>query len=123
VALAELGPDVAAAVVEPDVVDRDGRPDPAGLAALRDGERHLVTLPGDAFRLGFELPEGEHELFLESQGYYYEWMRQEWLADEDPAMVAMILGRPGEALRRLAGPFKEREARAEQAFWQSRFRR
>jgi len=50
-------------------------------------------------------------------------MRSEWLAEEDPTMVAMTMLRPDEALRRLAGPFKAREGRMEQAFWASRFRR
>jgi hypothetical protein len=123
VALAELGPAVTAAPIEPFAVERDGHSDAAALASLREGNRHLITLPGDAYRLSFAAPDEGSELFLESEGYYYEWMRQEWLAEEDPAMVALILGRPEEALRRLAGPFKAREAGAEQAFWSSRFRR
>ena len=87
--------------------------------------RHLITLPGDDYLLTFALPrqEAEGELFLESEGYYYEWMREEWLREEDPAMVAMIVTRPEEALRRLARPFKAHEAGAEQAFWGSRFGR
>jgi hypothetical protein len=38
-------------------------------------------------------------------------------------MVSLIIERPGEALRRLAAPFKAQEARAEQTFWSSRFGR
>jgi hypothetical protein len=38
-------------------------------------------------------------------------------------MVALILDRPAEALRRLAPAFKAHEPRAEAAFWGSRFRR
>ena len=85
----------------------------------------MITLPGDDYLLTFALPPEEvgSELFLESEGYYYEWMREEWLREEDPAMVAMIVARPEEALRRLARPFKAHEAGAEQAFWGSRFGR
>jgi len=125
VALARLAGESAPRALELGRVERDGRPDARALGALRDDERYLVTLPGDEYRLVFDVPAelGDPELFLESQGYYYEWQRAEWLAEEDPAMVALVLARPDEALRRLAGPFKAREGRMEQAFWQSRFRR
>jgi hypothetical protein len=124
VALASLGPDVAPQVIEPKRVDRAGQRDDVALDALRR-ERYLVTVPGAAYRLTFALPEGapELELFLESRGYYYEWMRAEWLGEEDPAMVDMILARPEDALRQLAPAYKQREGGMEDSFWRSRFRR
>lgn len=125
VALGELGSAPDARGFDPVSVERAGRPEPLALSTLRGGRRHLVTLPGDDYLLTFALPaeEAASELFLESEGYYYEWMREEWLQEEDPAMVAMIVARPDEALRRLARPFKAHEAGAEQAFWGSRFGR
>jgi hypothetical protein len=126
VALASLGPEVAPRVIEPRRVDRAGQRDDAALEALRH-DRYLVTVPGDAYRLTFALPdrspEQDFELFLESRGYYYEWMRAEWLAEEDPAMVDLILTRPEDALRQLAPAYKEREGAMEDSFWRSRFRR
>lgn len=126
VALASLGPEVVPQVLEPRRVERAGRRDDGALEALRH-DRYLVTAPGDAYRLTFALPDRsadqELELFLESRGYYYEWMRAEWLAEEDPAMVDMILTRPEDALRHLAPAYKEREGAMEESFWKSRFRR
>ena len=86
--------------------------------------RHLVTHPGDAYRLTFRLPpsDGPLELFLESEGFYYEWMRSEWLAEQDPRMAALVLADPAEALRRLAPAYKAEEPFLERAFWASRFR-
>jgi hypothetical protein len=123
--LARLKPAVVPAALEPASVHRGDTPDAGALLSLRRGDNHLITLPGDEHRIAFELPQRpeRHELFLESQGYYYEWMRGEWLAEEDPAMAALAFAEPREALRRLAGPFKTREAGLEQAFWSSRFRR
>jgi hypothetical protein len=123
--LAQLGAPVAPRVVEVARVEREGRVDEGARALLRDPGRYLITLPGDQYRLIFELPEHleDPELFLESQGYYYEWQRSEWLKEEDPEMLSLVLARPDEALRRLARPFKEREAEMEGTFWQSRFRR
>jgi hypothetical protein len=125
VALAQLGSEVEPQALEPAWVERDGRRDARALATLQDPERHLVTLPGDAYRLVFQLPAGleDAELFLESRGYYYEWQRADWLGEQDPQMLALVITQPDEALRRLAAPFKEREAGMERMFWQSRFRR
>ena len=49
-------------------------------------------------------------------------MRSEWLAEEDPAMAALALADPAEALRRLAPAYKAEEPFLERAFWASRFR-
>ncbi len=124
VALAALGEPVAPVAVEPASVERDGRPDEQARATLADGGEHLVTRPGDACRLTFRLPPSGAplELFLESEGFYYEWMRSEWLAEEDPAMAALALADPAQALRRLAPAYKAEEPRLERAFWASRFR-
>jgi hypothetical protein len=125
VALARLGDPVVPRALEPIAVESGSRADARALELLRRGERHLVTAPGDAYRIVFELPASRHglELFLESEGYYYEWMREAWLAEENAGMAALVLSDPAEALRRMAGPFKQREAGMERAFWASRFRR
>lgn len=125
VALARLGPPLHPLPLEPTAVESGAVPDPEARELLGDAERHLVTFPGDVYRLVFDLPETQegHELFLESEGYYYEWMRKEWLAEEDVEMASLVLLAPAEALRRLAGPFKRQEPFLERAFWASRFRR
>ncbi len=125
VALVRLSEPVVPRALAPSAVTRGAQADARALELLRRGEGHLVTVPGDAYRIAFELPPSRDglELFLESEGYYYEWMREAWLAEEDAAMAALVLSDPAAALRRMAGPFKEREASMEQAFWSSRFRR
>ena len=125
VALARLEAPVAPRTLEPDRVERDSRPDSAALAALRDPNRYLFTHPGDRYRIEFALPPrpDTFELFLETQGYYYEWMRAEWLREEDPVMVGLILSDPAAALRRLAPLYKRHEPTMERVFWQSRFGR
>jgi hypothetical protein len=125
VALARLGAPVTPRRMMPTVVEREGKPDPRARALLERDDRHLITFPGDAYRISFALPEatGALELFLESEGYYYEWMREQWLAEEDAEMASLVLSNPEEALRRMAGSFKRRESGLEQVFWASRFRR
>jgi hypothetical protein len=124
-ALAELIDTVHPQEIHPESVYREGQSDPVALATLRDPDRHLITYPGDTYRLEFRLPgsTADLELFLDSEGYYYEWMRQEWLAEKNIGRALEMLYQPDLALRRLAPPFKRVEADMERLFWESRFRR
>ena len=125
VALVRLGEVVTPTRLSPMSVERGGVVDRRAQRRLEQEDVHLPTYPGDTYELTFALPRpgDELELFLESEGYYYEWMREEWLKEEDPEMAALVLLDPSEALRRMAGPFKGHEAALERAFWDSRFRR
>lgn len=106
----------------PSVVLRDGRPDDAARARLIDSAAPLTTYPGDRYTLVYQLPgDAEaHELFLETKGYYLEWMRDEWIAEENRLLAASLFLDPAGALRRLAPAFKREERTIEQAFWRSR---
>jgi hypothetical protein len=48
-------------------------------------------------------------------------MRDEWIAEEDPAQAMALLTDPRAALRRLAPEFKKQEAGMEDLFWKSRY--
>lgn len=122
-ALATLGEAVTPVAIAPCAVRRDGREDPAALAQLLDPTEALVTTPGDRYELCFRLS-GDYrrqELFLESRGYYLEWMREEWLAERDPELALAVFRHPRQMLRRLAPDFKAVEAGMETAFWGSRY--
>lgn len=81
----------------------------------------IITQPGDAYQLQYQVPAGEHALLLESRGYYLEWMRKEWLDEEAPLRALHMLANPSQALRDLAPAFKAIEADAETMFWRSRY--
>lgn len=120
-ALAEIEPAPGAATIEPSAVLRRGRPDEAALASLRDPERHLLTSPGDAYTLVYEAPGADDsELFVESRGYYLEWVRQEWLPDQDAAAAARFLADPRAALRGMAADYARIEPGVEEQFWRTR---
>ena len=124
-ALADLDAPAAPLRVAPATVRRDGRPAPDARAQLLDSTRTLVTLPGDAYTFTYRLPvDGAgHELFLESRGYYLEWMRDAWLEETDPDRVAAMLFAPERMLKTLAPAFKAVEPEMESAFWNSRYER
>ncbi len=94
------------------------------LAVLNNAEEHLITYPGEEYALHFVLPPRDdhaaREVFLESTGYYYEWMRQEWLPEENAWRAAQLLYAPADAFRALAPLFKAREAHMDSIFWRSR---
>ena len=123
--LAQVGEPLHAVAIEPARVERDGASDTVALARLRDPARSLITSPGDRYRIVFELPDDgrDRALFLESTGHYYEWMRPEWLREENPAMLALLATRPQEALRRMAPAYSRLEPQLEAMFWASRFGR
>ena len=123
VGLVELGRQLSPMRLRPDEVHRNGIDDPRAKQLLAGTDAVLTAFPGDVYTLVYHLPEDfeRYELFLESRGYYLEWIREEWLADENPALAAMMLFNPGSALRLLAPEFKKVEATMEELFWNSRY--
>jgi hypothetical protein len=83
----------------------------------------IVTQPGDAYDFTYDLPAGEYDVFVDSRGYYLEWMREEWMREENPLAALRMLVDPAGALRALAPAFKQLEPRAEALFWSSRYAR
>lgn len=119
-ALALLDEPVPVVRIRPRAVRRRGDDDRRALRVLRDPQAQLVTYPGDAYTLIFDVPEGDHELFLESRGYYYEWMRAQWLEEENPRQAARFFFDTASVLRQLAPEYKRIEPEVERIFWQSR---
>jgi hypothetical protein len=85
----------------------------------------IVTMPGDRYEFGYTLPlqpKGtEYELFLDSRGYYLEWMRKEWLKEENPVAALRMFITPEQMLKELAPAYKKLEPKAEELFWRSRY--
>jgi hypothetical protein len=127
IALASLGAAVAPERIAPSVVRRDGRPDSVATRALAGpttGLRDpLTTLPGDALDLDYDLPPSseQYEVFLEARGYYLEWMRREWIAEQSASAARRLVLDPAAMLRGLAPAYKRQEPTMEQAFWNSRY--
>lgn len=109
--------------LSPVEVRRGDELDPRAKEALMPGGEHLVTVRGDAYRLRFDLPREDVELFLESRGYYYEWIRPEWLREEDQAAAAAMLASPDVMMKKLAPKYGEIEGVIDAAFWASRYDR
>lgn len=117
-----LGAQAEPFVIEPRAVTGTDR---FQLTQARLSSLPLITLPGDAYTYTFRLPGDapEYELFLESQGYYLEWMRDEWISEENSARAMQLVLNPEQVLRDVAPEFKKQESGMEALFWGSRYAR
>ncbi len=123
VALADLGNEVQAVTIEPQSSFPEFSDGSKVTSLLRNPDSVLVTFPGDKYFLNYKLPKNynDYELFLESQGYYLEWIRGEWLAEENPDKVYQMFFNPKQYFKDLAPQFKEIEAEMEETFWSSKY--
>lgn len=123
VKLVKLGEQLDPVRLSPIAVNQNGVSADEVHRLLTNPNMALTTLPGDVYTLVYQLPKDfeSYELFLESHGYYLEWIREEWLADENLARAAMMLFNPEQALRVMAPEFKKVEADMEKKFWRSRY--
>jgi hypothetical protein len=79
-------------VIAPSVLtDISADPDTMALArVVQPDARYLMTYPGDWFRIGFDTPEPRaaqgalYTYMLAAQGYYTEWVRNDWLRNATP---------------------------------------
>ena len=122
-ALAGLHGKVTPARITPSVVLKSGVPDQRAYSELTDSAKTLITLPGDSYTLRYQLPDSasHYELFLESHGYYLEWMRKEWAKEQNHQKLVQLLFSPETMLMDLAPAYKKVEGGMEKAFWRSRY--
>ncbi len=92
------------------------------LQKLLNLNEYLVTYPGDVFRLTYPaVSRSDREYFIESTGYYIEWMREDWLKNEDIRAANRMLLFPRSYLKRMASRYKKMEPEMEEVFWSSRY--
>lgn len=122
-ALAGLDGKVKPLRIHPSIVLKKGKSDKKAFLALTDSARTLITLPGDSYTLRYQLPDSarHYELFLESHGYYLEWMRKEWEHEENHQKLVQLMFSPMTMLMDLAPAYKKVEPHMEEQFWNSRY--
>lgn len=118
--LVALGQEVAPVAVPPSQVRRAGAVDAEALRRVRGDGPRLISNTGDVWELDFPVPRGPHEYFLEARGYYHEWIRGQWLPEQDPDKVARLFADPQGTLRSLAPAFKQVEPEIDRLFDASR---
>jgi len=120
-ALVSIGEEVEPMVVEPWKVDRIVGTVDTPLDCLLNDDQYLVTYPGDSYVIHYDLPTEEAVLFLRSRGYYLEWIRDEWVKEQNFMKLGLFVNRPERYLKRAAKPYKRLEPSMEEIFWNSRY--
>ncbi len=124
VALAALGAAAEPIRVSPSrasrLIDGEWQDASDALVTVLDEDARLETFPGDSYRFSFEGIDGDPALFLESRGYYYEWIREQWLAEEDPTAAARFMLDFRGTLRRLAPAYERIRPAMDELFFESR---
>jgi hypothetical protein len=122
-ALADLGDDVKPLLIQPNSAFPETSNGSKITELLTNPDSVLVTLPGDKYLINYKLPENfmEYEYFLKSRGYYIEWMREEWVSEENPQKVLQLFYNSKQALKDLAPEFKKIESEMEETFWSSKY--
>jgi hypothetical protein len=88
---------------------------------LLDPDSYLVTYPGEAYKISYTLPYTNAELFLDSKGYYLEWIRNEWVREQNLRSLKCMITEPARYLKSAAAEYKKLEPSMEEAFWNSRY--
>ena len=124
VGLTEIHRQVRPVVVEPTEVSRDGIAEPRELDLLRDPQKRLLSWPGQSRHIRYRLPDEDqsYALFLRSEGYYLEWMRDSWLEDQQLLSLRQMMKSPGDYLKDQAQPYKKYEQNMEEVFWSSQIK-
>ncbi|MBI5021483.1 MAG: hypothetical protein HZB59_08610 [Ignavibacteriales bacterium] len=109
--------------VMPSDVQRANNSELGTLKGLIEVTKPLVTFPGDEYQIVFELPRDfdRYEIFLESRGYYLEWLREEWLAEENIEKGIEMFAQPEKSMKTEALRFKKIEPTMETSFWGSKY--
>lgn len=91
------------------------------LEKLLAADDYLVTYPGDEYKVKYKLPSVDVELFLDSKGYYLEWMRDEWVKEQNLRKLNQFINKPALYLKKAAKEYKKLEPGMEKVFWESRY--
>ncbi|NWG27092.1 MAG: hypothetical protein HXY48_01015, partial [Ignavibacteriaceae bacterium] len=123
VALADIVNEVKPEIISPTTSSPEFANNSSVTELLANNDSALVTFPGDKYLLNYKLPPDykNYELFIETQGYYLEWMRNEWLGEENAERVYQVFLNPKQFYKDLAPQFKKVEAEMEETFWSSKY--
>lgn len=120
--LVDIVSEVTPKRILPQEVFKGGERDTVALNKLLNKNNYLVTYPGDVFTLHYAVNFlSDHEYFIDSQGYYIEWMREEWLQYQNMKLARKMLLNPSKYLKQIAPAYKKVEPEMESIFWNSRY--
>lgn len=108
--------------ISPASIHNKGKLDVIALREIKSADKYLISMPGSEYKFNFNIPfrNAECELFIYSQGYYLEWMRDSWIKDKNLLKLKQMVDNPKKYLRDEAMNYKQYEVTSELVFWNSR---
>ncbi len=86
---------------------------------------YIVSMPGDEFYFSYNIPTSKnnevYQVFLDTRGYYIEWMRESWLKDKNLFALKRMMDNPKEWLNSETTNYKQYEIKMEEQFWNSKW--
>jgi hypothetical protein len=119
--LVDIDSQVEPTVVSPYAAENIHGKEKEPLSKLMDPEEFLVTYPGEKFLINYRLPFDHAELFLDSKGFYLEWIREDWIKEQNFRKLNQMVNNPSIYLKKVAKEYKRVEPVMEEAFWNSRY--
>ncbi|WP_373520605.1 hypothetical protein [Aquiflexum sp.] len=119
--LVDIYSEVKPTVVSPYAVENIHGKEKEPFSKLMDPEEFLVTYPGEKFLINYQLPFEHAELFLDSKGFYLEWIREDWIKEQNFRKLNQMVNNPSTYLKKVAKEYKRIEPVMEEAFWNSRY--
>jgi hypothetical protein len=122
VALTNVKEKITPLEIMPEKILNKGKQDNEALLAMKDPEKYIISMPGSEYKFNFRLPDkkADYELFLSSKGYYFEWMREDWLKKKNLLRLRQMLEKPKRYLKTESKRFKRYEAEIERLFWKTK---
>jgi hypothetical protein len=119
--LVTISEKVVPTLIQPIQVETIAGAETDPLSKLINVNDYLVTYPGDAYRIKYNIPYENAELFLDSKGYYLEWIRDEWVIEQNFKKLNLMVSRPMQYLKNIAPAYKRLEPLMEESFWNSKY--
>jgi hypothetical protein len=119
--LATISGKVQPTVIQPYAVETIEGSETDPLGKLTHEDEYLVTYPGDSYKLKYHLSYENAELFLDSKGYYLEWIRSEWTKEQNFRKLNLMVNKPSRYLKKITSTYKKLEPSLEKTFWNSRY--
>jgi len=90
-----------------------------------NNNEYIVSMPGDEYYFSYLIPSCKHyekyQVFLDTRGYYIEWMRDSWLKEKNLYALKKMMDNPKAWLNEETSNYKIYEAKMEKQFWDSKW--
>ncbi|MBC7885912.1 MAG: hypothetical protein H7X99_10580 [Saprospiraceae bacterium] len=95
-------------------------------SVIESDNSNIISMPGDVYGLAYSIPDDKEsnrtfKIFLETEGYYLEWMRKSWLKDKNLPALQHMMKDPKSWLTSETSNYKKYEHDMENQFWNSRW--